>query len=401
MNIQKQVSGDYSTNVQAAGDVHIGINEKKLEEILGRVISPNNDNVLRIVNLIEGGEIIEAQEQIDGLVETKISLLAEDLVDLASLQSLINTDKSDAILEKVIMLCPNKPSILNVYALVQMDRGKMDEAEKKFIEAIEISRDDDVKEKAIGNLGVLYKNVGRHKEAIDNFEQAIGLAKKINHHIGIVKHRNNLGACYHNMGRQDESVTTLEEALKEINGLIDFEDGNKKKRSLKSIQASVLTNIAIALKYKFLSSGDNSFLEQAKSYLQRAIDIEESLDNVGLLGRHFGNLAGIYRLQGDRKNHEKFINKSFLAFKKYGTLKDKLTSEMNMGLFFSQCDNYTESLMHFESLLSNPNIKKISEVECPNVNKRLIFIRAIKPNRPFERTFNRSTGLSTNIQSEV
>ncbi|HHQ6557088.1 TPA: tetratricopeptide repeat protein [Serratia fonticola] len=362
MNIQKQISGDNSTNVQAAGDVHIGIDEKKLEEILDRVISPNNDNILGIINLIESGRISEAQEQIDTLVETKISLLAEELVDLATLQSLIDTDKSNAILEKVIMLSPNKPSVLNVYALAQMDKGRTDEAEKIFIEAIKISSDDDIKEKAIGNLGVLYKNVGRYKEAVDNLEQAIKLAKKSNNHIGIVKHLNNLGACYHNMGKQEKSIDTLEESLTEINGLIDFADGKKENKNLKSLQACVLTNIAIAFKNKFRNSCDKTFLEQAKPYLERAIDIEESLDNIGLLGRHIGNLAEIYRLLGDRVNHEKFIKKSFSEFKSSGTLKDKLTSEMNMGLFFSQYDNHTESLVYFECLLSNPDLKKFPKL---------------------------------------
>lgn len=342
--------------------MHIGIDEEKLEEILDRITSPNNDNIFAIINLIRGERISEAQEQIDRLVETKISLLAAELADLATLQSLINTDKSNAIFEKAIMLSPNNLHILNAYALAQMDQGKIDEAEKIFIKVINISSDDDIKEKAIGNLGVLYKNAGRYKEATDNLERAIGLAKKSNYHIGIVKHLNNLGACYHNMGRQDEAITTLEEALTEIKGLIDSSDEKEKRKNLKSIQVSIFTNIAIAFKNKFLKSSNRAFLEQAKSCLERAIDIEESLDNIGLLGRHFGNLAEVYRLQGDRKNHEKFIKKSFLEFKNSGTLKDKLTSEMNMGLFFSQYDNHTKSLMYFESLLSNPDLKKFPKL---------------------------------------
>lgn len=280
MNIQKQTSGDHSTNVQAAGDVYIGIDEKKLEEILGRVISPNNDNISEVITLIESGRIHQAQDKIDRLVETKISVLVEELIDLATLQSLINTDKSNMILEKAIMLSPNKPNVLNAYALSQMDKGKNNEAEKIFIEAIKVSNDDDIKEKVIGNLGILYKNIGRYKEAADNLEQAIELAKKLNNHTGIVTHLNNLGACYHNMGRQELSIITLKEALKKINELIDSVDNKKKKRNLKSIQASILTNIAIAFKNKFRESLDKTYLEQAKSYLERAIDIEESLDNI-------------------------------------------------------------------------------------------------------------------------
>ncbi|MCP6133366.1 tetratricopeptide repeat protein, partial [Klebsiella pneumoniae] len=129
-----------------------------------------------------------------------------------------------AIFEKAILLSPNDPRVLNAYALAQMDQGKIDEAEKIFIEVIKISSDDDINDKVIGNLGVLYKNSGRYKEAIDNLERAIRLARKLNSHIEIVNHLNNLGACYHNVGRQDEAINTLEEALTEIKKLIDSTD---------------------------------------------------------------------------------------------------------------------------------------------------------------------------------
>lgn len=403
MNIQKQISGDYSTNVQAGGDVYIGINEEKLNEILDRVISPNNDNILGVITLIERGRINQAQEQIDRLVKTKISVLAEELVDLATLQNLINTNKSNAILEKVIMLSPNKPSVLNAYALVQMDKGRTDEAEKRFIEAIKISSDDELKEKAIGNLGLLYKNVGRYKESADNLEQAIELAKKLNNNIGIIKHNNNLGACYHNMGRLDESITILKETLKEISGLIDSVDDKGKKKNLKSIQASVLTNISIAFKNKFRESHDKVLLEQAKTYLERAIDIEESLDNKGRLGRHLGNIAEIYRQLGDRENHERFINKSFLEFKNYGTLKDKLTIEMNMGLFFSEYNNYTESLIYFDSLLSNPDLYKFPKLKVLTlINASHSCIKSNQENRSKDFIREAHTlALKHNLQYEI
>lgn len=298
------------------------------------------------------------------MIETKISSLTIELADIATLQSLINTDKSNAIFEKAIMLSPNNPNILNSYALAQMDQGKIDEAEKILIEVIKISSDEDIKEKAIGNLGVLYKNTGRYKEATDNLKKAICLAKKLNNQKSIANHLNNLGACYHNTEKQDEAITTLQQALTEIKVAIDSTDDADTRKHLKSIQSNIFTNIAIAFKNKFKKSNDKAFLEQAKSYLERAIDIEESLNNIAFLGRHYGNLAEIYRLQEDRENHEKYIYKSFLAFKECGTLKDKLTSKMNTGLFFSQYENYKESLIYFDSLLSNPDITKFPRLNA-------------------------------------
>lgn len=377
MNIQNQVSGDHSTNVQSAGDVYIGIDEEKLEAILDRVISPKNENNLEIISLIENGKLSQAQDQIDKLIETKISVLAEELVDLATLQSLISTEKSTAILERVMKLSPNKPSVLNAYALAQMDKGRVEEAEKSFIKAIEISSDDELREKVFGNLGVLYKNSGRYKEAADNLEKAIELAKNLNNKTGLIKHRNNLGACYHNTGLLDDSITILQDSLTNLSELIESVNNRKQKKNLKSIQACLLTNLSIALKNKFIKSHDKTLLEKAIANLERAIDIEESLDNINLLGRHFGNLAEIYRLLGDKDNHEKFINKSFLAFKETGTLKDKLTSEMNMGLFFSEYDNYAESLIYFEELLSNPDLKKFPKLNVLTlINASISYIKS-------------------------
>ncbi|GFK56682.1 tetratricopeptide repeat protein [Vibrio cholerae] len=242
MNIQKQVSGDHSTNVQAAGDVYIGIDEEKLEAILDRVISPKSENNLEIISLIESGKLSQAQDKIDKLIETKMSALAEELVDLATLQSLINTEKSTAILESVIKLSPNKPSVLNAYALALMDKGRVEEAEKSFIQAIEISSDDELKEKAIGNLGVLYKNSGKYKEAADNLEKAIELAKNLNNKVGLIKHSNNLGACYHSTERLDDSITILQESLINLSKLVESES-NRKKRKISNQYRPVYSQI--------------------------------------------------------------------------------------------------------------------------------------------------------------
>ena len=358
MKIQRQSSGDNCTNIQAARDVHVHnhVSLKLLQSTIERMERPDLKIHEDIIELIAKGEFESAQGRIDELVSRLSLKYSSELIDLAVIQRLISTEKSELLINKAKMAVPGDPNVLNVQALFLMDQGDIEEAEKKFIEAINTSNNDEIKEKIAGNLGVLYKNNGQYSKAVDSLKEAIKLATELGNDIGIIKHLNNLGACNHNIGELEHSLEILQSALEKANDIIDSTDDRKTRKIVKSIQASILTNISISLKNKFRESQDKELLEKAKLNLERAIDIEESLGNKDRLGRHYGNLAEIYRQQNDKDNHEKYAKKCFCLFEDSGTLKDRLTSKMNMGLFFSNYEEYSESLRYFEDLLSTSDL---------------------------------------------
>lgn len=364
MKIQRQSSGDNCTNIQAARDVHVHnhVSLQLLQTTIARMERPDLKIHEDIIELIAKGEFESAQWRIDKLVSNLSLKYTSELLDLAVIQSLISTEKSKALINRAKNVAPDDPNVLNIQALFLMDHGNIDEAEAKLIEAINTSNTDEIKEKIAGNLGVLYKNNGKYSKAIDNFKEAIKLATELGNDIGLINHLNNLGACNHNIGELEYSLEILQSALEKANIIIDSTDNGKTRKIVKSTQASILTNISISLKNKFLESQDNELLEKAKLNLERAIDIEESLGNKELLGRHYGNLAEIYRQKNDKDNHEKYAKKCFCLFESSGTLKDRLTSKMNMGLLFSDYEDYSESLRYFEELLSNSDLKSFPKL---------------------------------------
>lgn len=366
MKIQKQSSGDNCTNIQAAGDVHVHnhVSLQRLQTTIERMEQPELKIHEDIIELIEKGDFQSAQNCIDELVSNLSLKYSSELLDLAVIQRLISPEKSELLVRKAKKVAPDDPNILNIQALFLMDLGNVGEAETMFFEAINASNNDEIKEKIAGNLGVLYKNNGNYSKAVDNLKEAIKLATELRNDIGLIKHLNNLGACYHNIGEQENSLEVLQSALENSNKVIDSTEDIKTRKIVKSIQASILTNISISLKNKFRKSQDIKLLEKAKLNLERAIDIEESLGNKELLGRHYGNLAEIYRQLNDKDKHEKYVKKCFDLFESSGTLKDRLTSKMNMGLFFSDYEEYSESLRYFEELLSTSDLKNFPKLHA-------------------------------------
>lgn len=353
MKIQKQNSGDNCTNIQAGGDVHVHnhVSLQRLQTTIERMEHPELKIHEDILELIGKGDFQSAQNCIDELVSNLSLKYSSELLDLAVIQRLISPEKSELLVIKARKVAPDDPNILNVQALFLMDLGNIVEAETMFVEAINASNNDEIKEKIAGNLGVLYKNNGNYSKAIDYLREAIKLAAELRNDIGLIKHLNNLGACYHNIGEQENALEFLQSALEKSNEIIDSTEDIQTKKIVKSIQANILTNISISLKNKFRKSQNIELLEKAKLNLERAIDIEESLGNEEYLGRHYGNLAEIYRHMKDKNKHEKYVKKCFDLFERSGTLKDRLTSKVNMGLFFSDHEEYSESLIYFEELL--------------------------------------------------
>lgn len=364
MKRQKQSSGDNCTNIQAGGDVHVHnhVSLQCLQTTIERMEHPELKIHKDIIELIEKGDFQSAQNCIDELVSSLSLKYSSELLDLAVIQRLISPEKSELLVTRAKKVAPGDPNILNVQALFLMDLGNISEAEEMFVKAINASNNYEIKEKIAGNLGVLYKNNGNYSKAIDNLREAIKLAGKLRNDIGLIKHLNNLGACYHNIGEQENSLEVLQSALENSNEVIDLTEDIKTRKIVKSIQASILTNISISLKNKFRKSQDIELLEKAKLNLERAIDIEESLGNKELLGRHYGNLAEIYRQLNDKDKHEKYVKKCFNLFESSGTLKDRLTSKMNMGLFFSDYKEYSESLRYFGELLSTSDLKNFPKL---------------------------------------
>jgi tetratricopeptide (TPR) repeat protein len=100
--------------------------------------------------------------------------------------------------------------------VVLKELGRYDEAFQHCQRAIQIARqiDDQVGEAcSLNNLGVLCSKLGRYEEAIDHYVRARDITRAVHRDQGGCRTLMNLGNCYTVTGRYDEALRQFEEAL--------------------------------------------------------------------------------------------------------------------------------------------------------------------------------------------
>ena len=246
---------------------------------------------------------------------------------------------------------------MNKYAIYLMNTGKLNEAHDAFEKLLAMSNcNDKVRELALGNRGVLYKNQGKWQEAIDCLSQAQVLSIRSDSKIIETSNLNNLGACYRNVGKLDKADDHLLLALEKITALLDQSLSDTDLSKLKSIQTNTLSNLAVNKKNLYLKSKKPEYLDEAEQHLKRAIDIDQSSGNKSVLIRHHGNLANIYRLKNQHEKRRKHLEKSRELSVNHGTLKDQLTVHANIALALHDEGNHAEALQAYKDCFSNKNI---------------------------------------------
>ncbi len=98
--------------------------------------------------------------------------------------------------------------------------SRLKEAEKHYREGWRLSkRVKDKKEKlqgrsaAVGNIGLIYSDLGKPDEALNYLKEALEIHRKIGYEQGIANQLGNIGLIYHDVGKPDEALNYLKEAL--------------------------------------------------------------------------------------------------------------------------------------------------------------------------------------------
>lgn len=330
---------------------------QQLNDTIDRIRNSQDIEKKRILLLLEKKEFSKAETALDSLLAKKKSSYAEDLFEIAELYLPLNQEKSDHCHALAAKTGDKNPELLNKYAIYLMNTGKLNEAHSVFEKLLAMSNcNDKVRELALGNRGVLYKNQGKWQEAIDCLNQAQVLSIRNDSKIIETSNLNNLGACYSNAGDLDQAGHYLLLALEKISNLLDQSLSDTHIAKLKSIQANALSNLAINKKRLYLKTERAELLDEAEQHLERAIDIDQSSGNKSVLIRHHGNLANIYKLKNQHEKRRKHLEKSRELSVDHGTLKDKLTVQVNLALILHEEGDAAEALQAYKSCLDNENI---------------------------------------------
>jgi tetratricopeptide (TPR) repeat protein len=340
---------------------------EQLEELLGRSFQTGETIKAQVILLIEKNEPSQAKELLDSLAKTSKAMAAQDLIDIANLYALLDSDQADIYYSHAASLNPESVKEANIYATSLMLRGRLPEAEKIFnacLEKADISPRE--REAVLGNLGFLYKNNGRVPDAIEAFEKALVISESIDHKIGRVKHLNGLSSCYTNLGNLELSEKYYNKAKLLLDEVMDNSKSETERRELRSIKSYLLTNLAIRLKYKAEISGDESLLHQALEVLHHAIDLAELLKDSGSLLKHYGNIANIYQNLKNLEKSREYNLKAYDLSVKEEEKRSQIAALLNLGLVDKDENDLPSAKSNLELAL------KLEENLYPNLRGHIL-----------------------------
>ncbi|AXT58966.1 hypothetical protein D1816_00890 [Aquimarina sp. AD10] len=174
------------------------------------------------------------------------------------------------------------------------------------------------------NLGIISKDLGKSNEALENYQKALGYAKKINNNkYSEIQTLNNIGVVYKNQKRYKLAIKTFEEAL---NHKIILKEKPH-------TEATLIDNMAYA---KFLSGERKDIL---KSFL-KALKIRDSVNEKSDLITNNIHIAEYYKSINQDSTAIKYAKEAKRIAELTGSIKELLKSL----LFLKDFEGNKESL---------------------------------------------------------
>lgn len=185
---------------------------------------------------------------------------------------------------------------------------------------------------AYKNLGILMDEAGNIPKSIECYQLSIGYYKKAHDEMGVAKSEANIGILYRDLKRNKEAIEKFH-ASNKVFILNNFLQG----------QLIIYENISIC--YEFENQ-----LDSATVYIKKAMDIMNRLGTVD--PDVYGNYANIFMKQ---KNYPKAIEYYEKAIAILGTASKGITWTDNLGLAYYEQKQYAKALPLIEASIKNAN----------------------------------------------
>lgn len=221
--------------------------------------------------------------------------------------------------------------------------SKLNQAEKHFKESLNsLKRAENkitklpAKSAALGNIGNIYHNLGKPDEALEYYQQALEINRKLGYEQGAAHNLNNIGTLYNELGKPDEALKCQEEALEISRKFKDeqaianslanigtiYTDSGKPEEALKLFQDTLEINkknkyqegIANVFNNIGLAHSKLRETEQALDYYQKALKINKNIGYKEGVATNLGNIGLIYITLGKSKEALKYYQEALEIF---------------------------------------------------------------------------------------
>ncbi|MGH3938233.1 MAG: tetratricopeptide repeat protein [Pseudonocardiaceae bacterium] len=154
--------------------------------------------------------------------------------------------------------------------------------------------------RAVGNLGLVYGRQGRYEQAVKHHQDALAWFREIGYRAGEAGTLTNLGAVYWWQGRYEKAAEHLRQALD-----LSREIGDR------ASETDALTNLGLV-------DPEQGGYGQAVDHLQQALDLSREIGHRAGEARALDTLGGVYRRQGCYEDAAEHLRQALALLRKIG-----------------------------------------------------------------------------------
>lgn len=228
---------------------------------------------------------------------------------------------------------------LHEYGRFLLRVGRINQAQHKFermYELAELHGIEEMKSRALADMGVVCRTIGDFKKAMEHFTSALSINAGIDNPEGQANNLGNLGILMRMQGRLEEGRKMLCDAFG-----MNLRINNKRSMARNLDQIGIIYRVA----------GD---LDIAQEYYEESREINSEIGNEKGLFDNAAHLGSVYRLRGDLTQAEEMYREAIIYNEKYS--RKRMLGEVlgNLGTVY-RCKGDLEKAEHFynDSLAMN------------------------------------------------
>ncbi|MDG1477324.1 MAG: tetratricopeptide repeat protein [Vicingaceae bacterium] len=326
-----------------SGDVFSQYSDKEQVQIdsLSAIITNSKDDLQKVKAYADLYAVLYVQN-LDTVID-----LANQIIIISNENLKHDISKEDEFLYKKYLA-----SAISDIGYVYDDYGRIKEASKKYYEALKIQEEIGDKKGAsssLNNLGLLFDGQGESEKALDFYFKSIKLSKELGDGPSLAVNYVNIGAIYRNKNELDLALEYFFKSLDLRDTTEYFELANS------------YSNIGLAY------AEDKQF-EKAFTYLNKALSLRIELGDEEGVALSYVNLSDFYYTKNDMLNAKKNAEKAYQLCKDLGIPEDVQISTEILSEIHKKLKNYKEGWEFYEiyiqtrdKLRNDENITSIIE----------------------------------------
>lgn len=194
---------------------------------------------------------------------------------------------------------------------------------------------------SLGNMGIAYRNLGQYQQAIEFFEQSLGVAREVGDRVLEGNSLGNLGNTYADLGQYQQALEFHEQHLALVQ---DVGASPEENWYLRQGEGRALGNLGIA-------HHNLGQYQQAVDYFAQSLVIfREMGDRLGEV-LVLGNLGNTHNSLGRYQQAINFYEQQLVMSREMGDRAGESTGLGNLGVAYQRLGQYQAALERFQQAL--------------------------------------------------